>query len=1006
MPADPLSMQESILRLQNFWADIGCVISQPFNTEVGAGTMNPATILSVLGPEPWKSAYVEPSVRPDDSRYGENPNRLQTHTQFQVILKPEPGNPQELYLRSLSALGIDVNAHDVRFVEDNWAQPAIGAWGLGWEVWLDGLEITQFTYFQQVGGINLDPVPVEITYGLERILMAIQGVNHFKDILFAPGVTYGEVFGQSEYEMSRYYLDDADVDATRVLLETYSKEASRLVELRLAVPAHVFVLKSSHAFNVLDARGAMSTAERAKWFATMRAQSREVAQLWTELRASADHPRGIYAPLPLASAPGPVDDVAEGLLVFEISVEELPPHIVETVAGEVAQTLTELLAGTALPHGRVDVTATPRRIVIRIEDVAQRESDRVDVKRGPKVASAFTADGEPTPALLGFLRSQSADVADIRRVDFNGTEHVALDVPKPGRLATEVLTELLSTLVAGLRSDKNMRWNDPVLTYSRPIRAMLALLGNTVLPVTAGALLAGRLTRGNRKQSQSATTSVARAEDYAPLMLSEGILIDRADRRSAVVSLATDLAREAGGIVNTDAETALLDEITDLVESPVGILGRFDAKYLDLPDDVLTTVMRKHQRYLPVRTDAGELLPFFVTMADGPCDHDIVGRGNESVVRARFEDAAFFWRADREIEPAELRRRLSALTFHERLGSMSDRADRIASLAKAFAARVDLPTADLADLVQASSLAKFDLASNLVVEFTSLAGVMAREYALTAGESKEVAQALYEMELPRHHADHLPDSTIGKILALADRFDLLVGMLAVGAKLTGTSDPYGLRRAALGIVRILRTAPELGAFTLPFGLETAAEQLRAAGSTVDAGVLTVAQELLDARFAQRLRDEQVPAALISAVAPAATESPLRADRLRADIEDSMTRHGQQFFDLVEALQRVIRILPPDAPRSYDASIVTTEAEVGLVKAVAETTQLPEVSLSEWTSQTSGLVAALQKFFDDVLVMADQPDLRQARLGLLAAALATAPSGIDWQAVHLLRTDAE
>ncbi|HET6665959.1 MAG TPA: glycine--tRNA ligase subunit alpha, partial [Intrasporangium sp.] len=193
------------------------MIVQPFNTEVGAGTMNPATILRVLGPEPWRVAYVEPSVRPDDSRYGENPNRLQTHTQFQVILKPDPGNPQELYLESLEALGIDIRAHDIRFVEDNWAQPAIGAWGLGWEVWLDGMEITQFTYFQQVGGQNLDPVSVELTYGIERIMMALQGVTHFKDMEYAKGISYGEAFGQSEYEMSRYYLDDADIQTNRDL---------------------------------------------------------------------------------------------------------------------------------------------------------------------------------------------------------------------------------------------------------------------------------------------------------------------------------------------------------------------------------------------------------------------------------------------------------------------------------------------------------------------------------------------------------------------------------------------------------------------------------------------------------------------------------------------------------------------------------------------------------------------------------------------------------------------
>jgi glycyl-tRNA synthetase len=227
-----LTMQDALTRLHEYWTEQGCLTVQPMNTEVGAGTLNPATFLRVLGPEPWRVAYVEPSVRPDDARYGENPNRIQTHTQYQVILKPEPGDPQELYLASLAALGIDVHAHDVRFVEDNWASPALGAWGLGWEVWLDGLEITQFTYFQQAGGQNLRPVSVEITYGMERILMALQGVRHFKDIVFAPGITYGEVFGQAEYEMSRYDLDDADVDATRALLDLYAGEAQRMIDLR------------------------------------------------------------------------------------------------------------------------------------------------------------------------------------------------------------------------------------------------------------------------------------------------------------------------------------------------------------------------------------------------------------------------------------------------------------------------------------------------------------------------------------------------------------------------------------------------------------------------------------------------------------------------------------------------------------------------------------------------------------------------------------------------------
>src|SRR5210317_1445265 len=224
------SLQTIILELQNFWAARGCTIAQPYYTQVGAGTMNPATFLRVLGPEPWNVAYVEPSVRPDDGRYGENPNRFQLHTQFQVILKPDPGNPQELYLESLKALGIDPRQHDIRFVEDNWEQPAISAWGLGWEVWLDGQEITQFTYFQQVGGTALDPVAVEITYGLERILLAL---NNAKDIWseeWAPGVTYGEVRRREEFEQSKYYFDVADVDSMREVFDRFESEAQACLE--------------------------------------------------------------------------------------------------------------------------------------------------------------------------------------------------------------------------------------------------------------------------------------------------------------------------------------------------------------------------------------------------------------------------------------------------------------------------------------------------------------------------------------------------------------------------------------------------------------------------------------------------------------------------------------------------------------------------------------------------------------------------------------------------------
>ncbi len=274
----PSSFQSIILNLQSFWASHGCLITQPYYTQVGAGTMNPNTFLRVLGPEPWNVAYVEPSVRPDDGRYGENPNRFQLHTQFQVILKPDTGNPQELYLDSLKALGIDPRQHDIRFVEDNWEQPAISAWGLGWEVWLDGQEITQFTYFQQMGGVALNPVSVEITYGLERILIALNNAKEIWSEPYGADVTYGEIRRREEFEHSKYYFETADVERVRQMYDLFSAEADACLAAGLIVPAHDYVLKCSHCFNILDTRGAISVAERQAFFRRMRALAKAVAE--------------------------------------------------------------------------------------------------------------------------------------------------------------------------------------------------------------------------------------------------------------------------------------------------------------------------------------------------------------------------------------------------------------------------------------------------------------------------------------------------------------------------------------------------------------------------------------------------------------------------------------------------------------------------------------------------------------------------------------------------------
>ncbi len=279
--------QETILRLERFWADYGCVIQQPYHTEVGAGTFNPATFLRCLGPEPWKAAYVEPSLRPSDGRYGENPYRFQQFWQYQVVLKPAPDDVLDVYVESLRALGIDPVRHDVRFVEDDWEGPTLGAWGLGWEVWIDGLEVTQFTYFQQLGGLELDVVTAEITYGTERLAMFLQGKTSAFDLEWAPGVTWGDVYRENERQWSVYNFELADVALLTRRFDEHERECEGLLERAdpLPLPAYDQVLKCSHVFNLLDARGAISVTERAAYIARVRNLARRVALAYLERRA-------------------------------------------------------------------------------------------------------------------------------------------------------------------------------------------------------------------------------------------------------------------------------------------------------------------------------------------------------------------------------------------------------------------------------------------------------------------------------------------------------------------------------------------------------------------------------------------------------------------------------------------------------------------------------------------------------------------------------------------------
>jgi glycyl-tRNA synthetase len=1000
--SQPLSLQDVIIRLQEFWAAHGCVIWQPYYAQVGAGTMNPATFLRVLGPEPWNVAYVEPSVRPDDGRFGENPNRMAHYYQYQVILKPDPGNPQEVYLRSLEALGIDRRRHDIRFVEDNWEQPAIGAWGLGWEVWLDGQEITQFTYFQQAGGQVLNPVSVEITYGIERIVLALQGKDAVWDINWLNGLTYGDVLLQQEIEHCNYYFNVADVDALRAVYNTYEKEAERALawEPPLVVPAHDYVLKCSHLFNVMDTRGAVGVVERAEYFRRMQRLASKVAAAYVDQRRRMGHPwlpAGWHVDAETGAVmvqPTPAPAIKPGRypagpapFLLEIGVEELPAADLDSAIAQLRELVPAMLADARLDHRSVSVTGTPRRLVVYVEGLAPRQQAQEIIRRGPPVRAAFDAEGNPTRAAEGFARGQGIAVEDLRRREIEGGEYVVAITRDEGRRAAEVLSELLPGLIADIRFDKTMRWNWSGVAFSRPIRWYVSLHDRGVVPFTYADIAAGRTTRGARPNG-SPEIDLDSAAAYFDAMREQGIIVNRSERRAAIEQQVQALAQQVGGAVLDDP--ALLDEVTNLVEQPTALLGTFAEEDLTLPSEVLITVMKKHQRYFAVQDRKGRLLPVFIAVRSGDVQHlETVVEGNEHVIRARFADARYFYNEDIKRPLAAFLPELQSLMFQEDIGTYYDKAARLEGLTARISALLGLSdeSGELDMAIRAARLAKADLATSLVIEMTSLQGVIGRHYALRSGEPQVVADAIAEHYLPRAAGGALPQSPAGIALALADRLDSIVGLFAAGMQPSGSADPYGLRRAAQGIVQILlghalsvdlRPLIEWAAlgFTRELGEQFVTEESRAA-------VLDFIAGRLRGVLAETFRHD-----VVEAVIARQAHDPYRAQAYAGQLAQWVARADWQ--PILDAYARCVRITrSQEAQYTLRPRAFAEPAEQALYSAYrkAATAVGEDTDLDSFLATFAEMVPAITTFFapaeeGGVLVMHEDRAIRENRLALL------------------------
>ncbi|KAG8391511.1 hypothetical protein BUALT_Bualt01G0195300 [Buddleja alternifolia] len=980
-----LTFQQAIQRLQEYWASVGCAVMQCSNTEVGAGTMNPLTFLRVLGPEPWNVAYVEPSVRPDDSRYGENPNRLQRHTQFQVILKPDPGNSQDLFIRSLSALGINVNDHDIRFVEDNWESPVLGAWGLGWEIWMDGMEITQFTYFQQAGSLQLTPISVEITYGLERILMSLQGVDHFKKIQYADGITYGELFLENEKEMSAYYLEHASVDHIHNHFDLFEAEARSLLEKGLAIPAYDQLLKTSHAFNVLDSRGFVGVTERARYFGRMRSLARQCAQLWLKTRESLGHPLGVAShPEHLGFQKGDLEEVkkkvSEGprTFILEIGTEELPPNDVVNACNQLKDLVKQLLEKQRLGHGDVQTYGTPRRLVVYVHNLCDKQvSNEVEV-RGPPASKSFDQQGNPTKAAEGFCRRNGVPLSSLYRRVEGKTEYTYVRAVEPSRLALEVLSEDLPAALCKISFPKSMRWNSQVSAalaefhgdVSHGLRNTPSATIKDVTPVRLLTVMVGlgsarRLCCVSLQASESLRgTAVGSAESYTDVMLNAGIAIDIEQRKKTIMEESTSIAKSINGSVVMPS--GLLDEVVNLVEAPRPVLGKFNESFLELPKDLLIMVMQKHQKYFAITDQDGKLLPYFIAVANGAINEAVVKKGNEAVLRARYEDAKFFYELDTSKRFSEFRDQLKGILFHEKLGTMLDKMTRVQRLVTEVGLLLGITEDTLHIIQDAASLVMSDLSSAVVTEFTSLAGVMGRHYALRDGYSEQIAEAILEITLPRFSGDILPKTDAGAVLAIADRLESLVGLFAAGCQPSSTNDPFGLRRISYGLVQLLVETNRNLELRHALKLAAAVQPMKVDAQTID-DVL----QFVTRRLEQLLVDQGISPEVVRSVLAERGNQPCLATKTAYKMK--ALSEGEVLPKIIEAYSRPTRIVRgKDVNDDFevDEAALETKEERALWSTFTSLRSKihPDMEVDDFVEASLDLLQPLEDFFNNVFVM--------------------------------------
>jgi len=669
-------------------------------------------------------------------------------------------------------------------------------------------------------------------------------------------------------------------------------------------------------------------------------------------------------------------------LLIEIGTEELPPLALRRLAESFRDSLDDLLKEHHLDHGAAHAYAAPRRLAVYIEKVPLTQPDREVVRRGPALMAAFDENGDPTRPAQGFAKSCGVTVAELDQLETDKGSFLAWRSVEQGRPAVEVIPELVEVALKALPVPRRMRWGDSEVEFVRPVHWVLLLLGTEPVEAEIMGITAGRHTRGHRFHHNEEIAIVEPAAYVQTLEDTGRVLVDMDRRRESILTQVEAAGLALGG--RARIEPALLDEVTALVEWPVAVSGSFDERFLEVPAEALVSSMQDHQKFFPVEDNDGQLLPHFITIANiDSKDPQQVQAGNERVIRPRLEDAAFFWNQDRKQALARRAEQLSTVTFQQKLGSLGDKQVRIERIATAIAGQLGF---DSEYAQRAAALCKCDLLTSMVYEFPELQGIMGRYYAAHDGEADEVAAALDEQYRPRFAGDSLPDTPTGQALAIADRLDTLVGIFAIGQPPTGDKDPFGLRRAALGILRILIEK------RLDLDLRSLIDT--AAGGFADALVTDLNADELFGFMMERLRgyylEQDYEADEFAAVLARQPRRPLDFDQRLAAVR--AFRRLPESASLAAANKRIRNILrkaETAIPGRHDQALLQEPAEQALAAAIGKLGLVvsPLFENREYTEalrELAALQAPVDRFFDDVMVMSDDTALRDNRLALLNA----------------------